>query len=41
MASRIVEYRKKIGSFSSIEQLTEVPGIGNKLLEKIRDQLTL
>lgn len=41
MASRILEYRSKIGSFSSVEQLTEVPGIGSKLLEKIRDQLTL
>lgn len=41
MAGRIVEYRSKIGSFSSIEQLTEVPGVGSKLLEKIRDQLTL
>ena len=41
MAARIVEYRAQIGSFSSVEQLTEVPGIGSKLLEKIRDQLTL
>ena len=40
-AAKIVEYRTKIGSFSSIEQITEVPGIGNKLLEQIRDQLTL
>lgn len=41
MAARILEYRSEIGSFSSIDQLTEVPGIGSKLLEKVRDQLTL
>jgi competence protein ComEA len=40
-AKKIVDYRTRIGSFSSIEQLTEVAGIGNKLLERIRDQLTL
>jgi competence protein ComEA len=40
-AARILEHRSKIGSFASIEQLTEVPGIGSKLLERIRDQLTL
>lgn len=40
-AKKIVEYRQRVGSFSSIEQLTEVPGIGSKLLERIRDQLTL
>lgn len=41
MAARIVEHRTRIGSFSSLDQLTEVAGIGSKLLEKIRDQLTL
>ncbi len=41
IANRIVEYRTKIGSFSSVEQITEVAGIGSKLLEQIRDQLTL
>jgi competence protein ComEA len=40
-AKKIVDHRSKIGSFSSIEQITEVPGIGRKLLEQIRDQLTL
>lgn len=40
-AQKIVDYRTKIGSFASIEQITEVPGIGSKLLEQIRDQLTL
>ena len=40
-AKKIVEYRTRIGSFSSIEQITEVAGIGAKLLDRIRDQLTL
>lgn len=40
-AKKIVEYRTRIGSFSSIEQITEVAGIGSKLLDRIRDQLTL
>ena len=40
-AKKIVDHRTKIGSFSSIEQITEVPGIGKKLLEQIKDQLTL
>ena len=40
-AKKIVDHRSKIGSFSSIEQITEVPGIGKKLLDQIRDQLTL
>lgn len=40
-AKKIIEYRMRIGSFSSVEQITEVAGIGSKLLERIRDQLTL
>ena len=40
-AKKIIEFRKSIGSFASIEQLQEVPGIGPKLFEQIRDQLTL
>jgi competence protein ComEA len=40
-AKKIIAYRQEIGSFSSIEQIVEVPGIGEKLLEQIRDQLTL
>ena len=36
MALRIVEYREKHGNFSSVEQLTEVKGIGDKTLEKLK-----
>ncbi|MGS0679757.1 ComEA family DNA-binding protein [Shewanella sp. 125m-7] len=40
-AAAIVEYRKTHGNFSSVEQLTEVKGIGEKLIEKNRSQLSL
>ena len=36
MALRIVEYREKHGKFSSVEKLTEVKGIGEKTLEKLK-----
>ncbi len=38
-AQRIVEYREKIGTFISIEQLTEIKGIGPKTLERNRDKI--
>jgi competence protein ComEA len=41
LSERIVAHRQEIGSFRSIEQLTEVSGIGPKLFAKIRDQLTI
>ncbi|MCG9730202.1 helix-hairpin-helix domain-containing protein [Shewanella sp. Isolate13] len=40
-AAAIVEYRKTHGNFSSVEQLTNVKGIGEKLIEKNRSQLSL
>ncbi|MDP9801694.1 competence protein ComEA [Arcanobacterium wilhelmae] len=40
-AAAIVEYRTSIGSFSSVDQLTEVSGIGVKTLEKIRPHVRL
>lgn len=36
LARRIVEYRRQIGGFKSVEQLLEVKGIGEKKLEQIR-----
>ena len=41
MAERIVAYRTTAGPFSSIEQLREVRGIGEKKLAAIRDSITL
>lgn len=40
-AQAIVEYREKNGGFKSIEQLTEVSGIGKATLEKNRDRIVL
>lgn len=40
-ASRIVEYRKSNGPFSSIDELENVKGIGSKTVEEIRDMVTL
>ncbi len=35
-AEKIVEYRRRHGSFKSVNELEEVPGIGPKTLEKIK-----
>ncbi len=40
-AQRIVEYREKMGNFTSPEQLTEVKGIGPKTLERNRDKISI
>lgn len=41
MARRIVQYRQRIGTFTSIDQLLEVEGIGAKTLDKLRPSLVL
>ncbi len=40
-AKRIIDYREQIGKFSSVDELTEVTGIGEKRLEKWRPYLTV
>ncbi|AIZ80191.1 ComEA family DNA-binding protein [Actinobacillus equuli] len=40
-AQAIVEYRTKNGAFSSLEQLTDVSGIGKATLDKNRDRIAL
>ena len=40
LAQRIVEYRQTVGRFSTVDDLTNVKGIGEKTLEKIRDRIT-
>lgn len=40
-AQAIVDYREKNGKFVSIEQLTEVSGIGKATLDKNRDRIAL
>ena len=41
MAQRILEYRRKHGFFSSVDELCEVKGIGSGTLEKLRDLVTV
>ena len=40
LAKRIVERREQLGGYSVVEQLLEVKGIGEKLLQSIRDHIT-
>jgi competence protein ComEA len=41
LAERIIEYRSAIGGFSSLEELMEVKGIGEKKFAAIKDLITL
>ncbi len=40
-AQRIIAYRENHGPFTSIEQITEVKGIGQKTLEKNKHRITV
>ena len=40
-AAAIIKYREEVGAFKSIDELTNVSGIGEKTLEKLRDSLEL
>ncbi len=40
-AENIIDYRDKNGFFSSFNQLLDVSGIGEKTLEKIKDEISL
>jgi competence protein ComEA len=40
-AQAIVEYREKNGAFKSVEDLKMVRGIGDKLFEQLRPQVTV
>jgi len=41
MAKRIIEYRDKNGAFKSIDDLTQVQGIGGNKLQRFKDQVTV
>lgn len=36
MAKRIIQYREEQGNFASVEALTEVKGLGEKTLQKLK-----
>ncbi len=40
-AKNILEYRQKLGGFSSLEELKNVAGIGSKKLQDLKPQLTV
>lgn len=40
LAERILAWREKNGSFASVEDLLDVPGIGDAILEGLRDLVT-
>lgn len=41
LAGRIVAYREENGPFTTVEELCEVSGIGEKVLEKIRARIVV
>jgi competence protein ComEA len=41
LAKKIIDYRKAKGRFKTIEELNNVPGIGDKKLQDIRQNITL
>lgn len=41
LAGRIVEYRESFGGFESVEELTQVSGIGSGKLDAIRELITV
>tara|TARA_B100000315_G_scaffold76024_1_gene69581 strand:- start:193 stop:492 length:300 start_codon:yes stop_codon:yes gene_type:complete len=40
-AESIVEHREKAGPFAKIEDLKEVKGVGDKIFDKIKDQIAV
>jgi competence protein ComEA len=40
-AQKILDYREELGGFGSIEELGEIPGIGDKRLASLREEVTL
>lgn len=41
IAQRIIDFRKEHGKFKKIEEIMKVKGIGEKLFEGIKDQITV
>ena len=40
-AAAILEHREKVGAFTSVDQLLDVPGIGEAKLDALRDLVTV
>ncbi|WP_105200696.1 MULTISPECIES: ComEA family DNA-binding protein [unclassified Pseudoalteromonas] len=40
-AKAIIDYRDKNGGFKSIEQLDDVPGIGERLMAELKEKVSL
>ena len=40
-ADNIIKYRQENGSFSAVEDLTNVSGIGESIFNKIKDSITV
>jgi len=40
LAERIIEYRQTNGSFTSIDELKNVPGIGSSKFDKMKEKIT-
>lgn len=40
-AALIVDWREKNGKFKTVDELTQVKGIGSKTLENIRNEITV
>jgi competence protein ComEA len=41
LAGRIIEFREQKGAFTDIEELVDVKGIGDKMMEKLRPLITV
>lgn len=41
LARRIIRHRQRIGEFTAVDQITEVPGVGATLLAGLRDRIRL
>jgi competence protein ComEA len=40
-AQKILDFREERGGFGSVEELGEIPGIGDKRLATLREEVTL
>ncbi len=39
LARRIVEWRERVGPFERVDDLVEVPGVGPRILERLRGRV--